>query len=75
MCNGQKDKFFSNLFITPILLPINYGDRYAHYGHRLTIHSDTLIVIDGESCEYIEKQIHECLGIKYPSEIVMDMCF
>lgn len=76
ICTGQKDKFFSSEGITPTLVIIAYGDRYAHYGHHLEIHRDTLVGIDGEVCEYIEEKSHECPGMKYPySGLVMDMCF
>jgi hypothetical protein len=76
ICTGQKDKFFSTEVITPPLIIIAYGDRYAHYGHHLNIHKDTLVGIDGEVCEYIEEKSHECPGMKYPySGLVMDMCF
>jgi len=57
ICTGAKDSFDSFLAISPTLITIDYGDRYAHYGHLLTIHKDTLIGIDGEYCEYIEEPI------------------
>lgn len=76
ICTGQKDKFFSSEAMSPTLIIIAYGDRYAHYGHHLNILRDTLVGIDGEVCEYIEEKSHECPGMKYPySGLVMDMCF